>query len=101
MYSNVDENGEQHMILCKVVLGKSEQINPGSHQFHPSSEEYDTGVDELENPKRYIVWSTHMNTRILPEFIVTFKLSPPLRGELKANNYEFQTTEQAKVDYCN
>eukprot|EP00249_Psilotum_nudum_P018849 c26987_g2_i1 orf=1-1335(-) len=60
IYSDVDENGEQHMVLCRVIMGNMEQVQPGSEQFHPSSEEYDTGVDDCLNPKRYIIWSTHM-----------------------------------------
>eukprot|EP00249_Psilotum_nudum_P022792 c28644_g2_i1 orf=293-2242(+) len=76
VYSDVDENGEQHVVLCRVIMGNMEQVQPGSEQFHPSSEEYDTGVDNLLNPKRYIIWSTHMNTHILPQYIVSFKISP-------------------------
>lgn len=82
LYSDVDENGEQYMLLCKVIMGRTEQVHPGSEQFHPSNEEYDTGVDDLGNPRRYIVWSTHMNTHILPHFVISFKLEHSLRGEL-------------------
>lgn len=78
-YSDVDENGEQHMVLCRVIMGNIEQVKHGSQQFHPSSEQFDTGVDDLQNPKRYIVWSTHMNTHILPEYVVRFRVPPPLR----------------------
>ncbi|KAH9330066.1 hypothetical protein KI387_002174, partial [Taxus chinensis] len=89
-YSDVDENGEQHMVLCRVILGNVELVSPGSQQFHPSSEEFDTGVDDLMNPRRYIVWSTHMNTHILPEYVVSFKVSPHLHeywSRLKARQY--------------
>lgn len=78
-YSDVDENGEQHMVLCRLIMGNMEQVKHGSQQFHPSSEQFDTGVDDLKNPKRYIVWSTHMNTHILPEYVVRFRVPPPLR----------------------
>eukprot|EP01018_Ginkgo_biloba_P023519 Gb_33339 [translate_table: standard] len=77
-YSDIDENGEQHMVLCRVVMGNMEQVSPGSQQYHPSSEQFDTGVDDLKNPKRYIVWSTHMNTHILPEYVVSFKVPTQL-----------------------
>ncbi|KAI5073166.1 hypothetical protein GOP47_0011179 [Adiantum capillus-veneris] len=80
MYSDVDENGEQHIVLCKVIMGRMEQVLPGSQQFHPSSEDFDTGVDDLTRPKRYIVWSTHMNTHILPLFVISFKLSTIARA---------------------
>ncbi|KAG1341854.1 putative Inactive poly [ADP-ribose] polymerase RCD1 [Cocos nucifera] len=70
-----DDNGERHMILCRAIMGKSEKVEAGSLQFHPSSEEFDSGVDDLANPKWYIVWSTHMNSHILPEYVVSFKSS--------------------------
>ncbi|KAJ7545118.1 hypothetical protein O6H91_09G107700 [Diphasiastrum complanatum] len=89
IYSDYDENGEQHAVLCKVITGNTEPVQYGSEQYHPSSEDYDTGVDNLLKPKRYIVWSTHMNTNILPLYVVNFKLSPEwhelllaLRGKL-------------------
>lgn len=57
-----------------------EQICEGSKQFHPSSEEFDSGVDDLAEPRRYIVWSSYMNSHILPSFIISFK-APPSIGE--------------------
>lgn len=80
MFSDIDENGEQHVVLCCVIMGNIEQVVRGTKQFHPNSEAYDSGVDDLSDPKRYIVWSTHMNTHILPEYIVSFKLRPPCQG---------------------
>ncbi|KAH7295366.1 hypothetical protein KP509_27G043800 [Ceratopteris richardii] len=77
VYSDVDENGEQHMVLCRVIMGNMEQVEQGSEQFHPTSEDFDTGVDDICNPKRYVVWTTHMNTHILPEYIISFKLAAP------------------------
>jgi hypothetical protein len=76
MYADNDENGEQHMLLCRVILGTAELVKQGSDRFHPSSENFDTGVDDLSDPKRLIIWSTHMNTHILPLYVVSFKLSP-------------------------
>lgn len=84
VYSEVDENGEHHVVLCRVIMGSMEQVCRGSEQFHPSSEDYDCGVDDLCNPKRYIVWSTHMNTHIVPEYIVSFKLAPPWQAGIIA-----------------
>ncbi|XP_068662471.1 inactive poly [ADP-ribose] polymerase RCD1-like isoform X2 [Aristolochia californica] len=80
--SDVDENGMQHMMLCQVIMGCMELVQPGSKQFHPSSEKFDSGVDNLQNPKHYVVWSTHMNTHIHPEYVVAFKLPPPVREQL-------------------
>ncbi|XP_020537437.1 probable inactive poly [ADP-ribose] polymerase SRO5 isoform X2 [Jatropha curcas] len=76
----VDKNGLRHLLLCRVILGKPEIVHPGSDQGHPSSEEFDSGIDNLLSPKKYIVWSTHMNTRILPEYVISFKASPCLKG---------------------
>ncbi|KAL9239601.1 hypothetical protein vseg_013910 [Gypsophila vaccaria] len=71
--SSQDEDGLRHVLLCRVLLGRSELVTPGSTQFGPSSDEFESGVDSYDNPTKYIIWSTHMNTHILPEFVVTFK----------------------------
>ncbi|GMH09180.1 hypothetical protein Nepgr_011020 [Nepenthes gracilis] len=76
---DVDENGLLHMVLCRVILGNMELIRPGSKQFHPSCEIYDNGVDDLQSPKHYIVWSTNISTHIFPEYVVSFKA--PLNDE--------------------
>lgn len=70
-----DKNGIRHLLLCRVILGKTEVVHPGSGQCHPSSEEYDTGVDNLLSPRKYIIWSTHMNSYVFPEFMVSFRVT--------------------------
>ncbi|XWS37490.1 hypothetical protein CRYUN_Cryun19dG0047300 [Craigia yunnanensis] len=55
----VDKNGMRYLMLCRIILGKAEVVQPGSKQFHPSSHEFDSGVDDLSSPKKYILWSTH------------------------------------------
>ncbi|CAN6456799.1 unnamed protein product [Victoria cruziana] len=82
-YADPDEHGEQHVILCRVILGNMEQVERGSNQFHPSNENFDSGVDNLSDPKHYIVWSTHMNAHILPEYVLTFSLPDHLTGKWK------------------
>lgn len=78
---SVDEDGLRHLLLCRMILGKPEVVLPGnSEQYHPSSHEYDSGVDKLFAPKKYIVWSTHMNTHILPEYVVSFRAPTCLKG---------------------
>lgn len=67
-------------------MGNMEQVEQGSQQFHPISEDFDTGVDDICNPKRFIVWTTHMNTHILPEYIISFKLAPPWNGGYLCEN---------------
>ncbi|PIN07878.1 NAD(+) ADP-ribosyltransferase [Handroanthus impetiginosus] len=70
-----DENGLRHMLLCRVILGNAEVISPGSTQYNPSSEEFDSGVDNPASPQKYIVWTSRMNTHILPDFVVSFRAS--------------------------
>lgn len=74
-YCEVGRNGGRHMILCQVVLGSLEVIQRGSRQLHPGSLGYDTGVDNLQNPRHYTVWNTNMNTHIYPEYVAIFKMT--------------------------
>ncbi|XP_047948045.1 probable inactive poly [ADP-ribose] polymerase SRO3 [Salvia hispanica] len=73
MLAEVDENGEKHVILCRVILGRCEKVEAGSLQSYPSSAEFDTGVDDLNNPRWYTVWHGNMNTHILPECVVSYR----------------------------
>ncbi|XVF11101.1 hypothetical protein REPUB_Repub07fG0240300 [Reevesia pubescens] len=81
-YCDVDENGVQHMILCRVIMGKMECLCRGSQQCLPSSENVDSGVDDLQHPKFYVIWNMNINTHIYPEFVVSFKLSSNAKGHL-------------------
>ncbi|XP_021715886.1 inactive poly [ADP-ribose] polymerase RCD1-like isoform X1 [Chenopodium quinoa] len=85
-YCDIDENGVQHMVLCRVILGNMEVVHPGSKQFHPSSESFDSGVDDPENPRHYIVWSMNINTHIYPEYVVSFKVPANNKGQLLKND---------------
>lgn len=78
--STVDEDGLRHLLLCRVIVGKAEEIPAGSNQFHPTSEEFDSGVDNLLSPNWFVIWPSHMNTHILPEFVVSFRTSPDIPG---------------------
>lgn len=78
--SEADDDGVKHMVLCRVILGKIEKVEAGSQQSHPSSTEFDTGVDDPKCPKRYIIWCSNMNRHILPEYIVSFKSTYQLPG---------------------
>lgn len=100
-HSDVDENGVQYMILCRVIMGNMELVSPGSKQFHPSSEDFDNGVDSIENPKCYVVWTMNMSTHIFPEYVVSFKFSPDSEGYLfgnKSPNVSAVTSCQGHVD---
>ncbi|XP_065875941.1 probable inactive poly [ADP-ribose] polymerase SRO5 isoform X2 [Euphorbia lathyris] len=80
MNLKADNDGVRHMLLCRVILGKPEVIHPGSNQSQPSSGEFDSGIDTLSSPKKYIIWSNHMNTHILPEYVVSFRAPCCLKG---------------------
>ncbi|MBA0574864.1 hypothetical protein Golob_027929 [Gossypium lobatum] len=71
--SKVDETGVRHLLLCRVILGKQELVTGNCNdRFHPSSPEFDSGVDDLSAPRKYIIWSTYMNSHILPCYIISF-----------------------------
>ncbi|XP_041015951.1 probable inactive poly [ADP-ribose] polymerase SRO2 [Juglans microcarpa x Juglans regia] len=72
--SAVDEDGLRHVLLCRVIMGNMETVCPGSKQSHPSSRNFDSGVDNPSAPRRYVVWSAFMNSHILPAYIITFKV---------------------------
>ncbi|KAI6684530.1 hypothetical protein NL676_030443 [Syzygium grande] len=76
----IDEDGLRHLLLCRAILWKSKLVSHGSEQFHPSLEQYDSGVDDLSSLRRFIVWSTHVNTHVLPEYIISFSASCRWRG---------------------
>ncbi|KAL8208383.1 hypothetical protein R6Q57_007795 [Mikania cordata] len=86
---DVDEKGVRCMVLCRVILGNMELVLPGSKQFYPSDESFDSGVDNLDNPNHYVVWNTNMNSHIYPEYAVSFKLSPIAGG--KGSRVDFPT----------
>ncbi|KAK1564767.1 hypothetical protein Q3G72_011163 [Acer saccharum] len=90
--SVVDEDGMRHLLLCRLILGKTEVVHPGTDQYHPSSEEFDSGVDNLTMPKKYIVWCTNMNTHILPEYIISFKAPSALNGFARAQDSSIRPT---------
>uniref|UniRef100_A0A453QDW7 PARP catalytic domain-containing protein n=1 Tax=Aegilops tauschii subsp. strangulata TaxID=200361 RepID=A0A453QDW7_AEGTS len=73
MLANADENDEAHIVLCRVLMGRPEVIPAGSSKLHPSSDNYDSAIDNKQNPQWYVVWGKDMNTRILPEYVVSFK----------------------------
>ncbi|XP_056174518.1 inactive poly [ADP-ribose] polymerase RCD1-like isoform X1 [Syzygium oleosum] len=79
---DVDENGVRHMVLCRVIMGNMEVVHPGSTQCYPSGEGFDNGVDDLQNPTRYVVWTMNMNTHIYPEYVISFKVTLKPEGDL-------------------
>ena len=84
-YCDVDENGVRYVILCRVIMGNVEAIYPGSKQAHPSCENYDSGVDDLNDPRHYVVWGTKKNTHVYPLYAVSFKISSEAGGNCLIN----------------
>ncbi|GFP92346.1 probable inactive poly [ADP-ribose] polymerase sro5 [Phtheirospermum japonicum] len=77
-----DEDGVRHMLICRVILGRVEVVDPFSGQNNPSSDSFHSGVDKLMHPKKYIIWAANMNTHILPEFLVSFRSYSHVTGVL-------------------
>jgi len=88
MLAKADGSGEAHIVLCRVLMGRPEVVQAGSSQSRPSSDAYDSAVDKLENPQWYVVWSKDMNTRVLPEYVVSFKCPKlhPIQGSSEATS---------------
>ncbi|XP_030454311.2 probable inactive poly [ADP-ribose] polymerase SRO3 [Syzygium oleosum] len=80
MHSEADDNGEKHVVLCRVILGSVEKVDLGSDQSHPSSVDFDTGADDPNNPTQHVVWFSNVNTHVLPECVVSFKASNNVKG---------------------
>jgi hypothetical protein len=68
------------MMLCRVIMGNVEVVLPGSKQFQPSNESFDSGVDDLQNPKHYIIWDANLHKRIYAEYAVIVKVPPMING---------------------
>ncbi|KAK3152755.1 hypothetical protein QOZ80_2BG0163130 [Eleusine coracana subsp. coracana] len=79
---DVDEKGVQYMLLCRLILGNMEPVEPGSQESFPSSEMFDSGVDDCSNPKCYVMWPSHLNTHMRLEYLVSFKLIPKVQNYL-------------------
>ncbi|KAM3056741.1 hypothetical protein ACUV84_000145 [Puccinellia chinampoensis] len=82
-YSDVDENGIIRMMLCRVIMGNVEVVIPGSKQYQPTNGIYDSGVDDLQNPKHYVIWDTSVHRHIYAEYAVIIK-APSMANEYLA-----------------
>ncbi|WVZ61334.1 hypothetical protein U9M48_011232 [Paspalum notatum var. saurae] len=79
-FSDFHEDGIIRMMLCRVIMGNVEVILPGSKQFQPTNENFDSGVDDLQNPKRYIIWDANVHKHIYAEYAVIVKV-PHMKNE--------------------
>jgi len=73
MSTVADEYGMRHVLLCRVIVGRVENVPADSKQSQPSCRQYDTGVDDISSPRKHIMWTAFMNSHIHPEYIVSFK----------------------------
>lgn len=64
-----------HILLCALALGWREIIPAGSPQSQPSSTLFHTGTDALADPSWHVIWESSAGTRVLPLFMVTFRLN--------------------------
>lgn len=79
----VDDDGMRRIVLCRVILGNVEAVQYGSKQFQPSSEEFQSGVDDLKCAKKLIIWSTNINTHVILECVISFKTLPGYNGGIE------------------
>ncbi|KAL9359466.1 hypothetical protein Peur_047589 [Populus x canadensis] len=93
-FAEADDNGEKHIILCRVILGNVETVVAGSQQYYPSSIDFDTGTDDPKNPKWYVVWSSVMNRHIIPECVVSFKSSINVPGQARGSTHTKYSLEK-------
>lgn len=82
-YSDIDENGIMRMMLCRVIMGNVEVVLPGSKQFQPTNGTFDSGVDDLQKPKHYIIWDANVHRHIYAEYAVLIK-APSMTNEYLA-----------------
>ncbi|KAK1264007.1 putative inactive poly [ADP-ribose] polymerase SRO1 [Acorus gramineus] len=80
---DVDDDGLHYMLLCRIIMGNMEEMQSGN-QFCPRQENFDSAVDNLEKPKCYMIWSSQTKANIYPEFVISFKLAPYIRGSYGA-----------------
>lgn len=85
MCTVVDENGLRHVMLCKVILGNVENVPADSKQSQPSCKKYDTGVDDISAPTKYIIWTAFMNSHIHPDYIISFNYNNYIKGKWSFN----------------
>ncbi|KAG1354196.1 putative inactive poly [ADP-ribose] polymerase SRO3 [Cocos nucifera] len=80
MSSSVDVDGLRHVLLCRVILGRMEEVIRGSGQSKSSSKQFDSGVDNQQFPTRYVIWYPHVNTQILPQYVLSVTVDFRSRG---------------------
>ncbi|CAK9157716.1 unnamed protein product [Ilex paraguariensis] len=74
------------LFSVELYWANVKKVPAGSRQLYPSGVDFDTGVDDLNNPKWYVVWCANMNTHILPECVVSYKSSLSVPGQFNGSS---------------
>nr|GMD84974.1 probable inactive poly [ADP-ribose] polymerase SRO3 [Ipomoea batatas] len=96
MTAQVDENGEKHLVLCQVILGKCEKIEVGSLQLSHSRMDFDTGVDDLNNPQWYGVLRAN---HVIPGAVISYRPANVVPGRVTAAPSHMFAPNAASVFY--
>ncbi|WJX33041.1 hypothetical protein P8452_21295 [Trifolium repens] len=83
----VGRDGVRHLILCRVILGRTEIVQSDTKQCYPSCEDYDSGVDNISAPTKYMIWSSRMNTHVWPAYLISFKVSSSKGVEMNEDKH--------------
>lgn len=83
----VGRDGVRHLILCRVILGRTEIVQSDTKQCYPSCEDYDSGVDNISAPTKYMIWSSRMNTHVWPAYVISFKVSSSKGVEMNEDKH--------------
>ena len=82
-YSSKDAAGVQHLLLCNVLRGTSEQLRDGgadgNDQFQPSKPCFTSGIDgaDYERSHRLVMWSSKLSTHVCPVAVVSVRVRAP------------------------
>ncbi|GJN26072.1 hypothetical protein PR202_gb13971 [Eleusine coracana subsp. coracana] len=97
-----DEKGVQYMLLCRVILGKREATELGLEEAFPSSEKYDSDVDDCLNPRCCVIGQSHLRSHIRFEYLISFKLAPVFRNQLLGLKglWFHSLTKKVSADLC-
>lgn len=87
--AEADQNGEKHVILCRVILGNVEKVEAGTQQGYPSRVDFDSGSDDPKNPKWYVVWPSNMNRHVIPVCVVSYRSTGHLQGKFNSVLHDF------------
>ena len=75
-YSAPDNDGNQHMFVCNVVVGKFTLGKNGMNVAPPlqpgSKDVFDSLVDNVATPTIFVAMT---DAQVYPEYLVTFKLA--------------------------